>query len=42
MKKVMRHVQTIEDYDKPEVQKLLQKQLVTKEKLKRYQVQEVN
>jgi kynurenine 3-monooxygenase len=42
MKKVMRHIQTIEDYDKPEVQKLLQKQLVTKEKLKRYQVQEVN
>ncbi|OKL40683.1 FAD-dependent oxidoreductase [Pontibacter flavimaris] len=36
MKKVMRHIRSIEDYDKPEVQKLLEKQLIQKEKLKKY------
>ncbi|WP_266203762.1 FAD-dependent oxidoreductase [Pontibacter kalidii] len=36
MKKVMKHIQRIEDYDKPEVQKLLEKQLVQKERLKKY------
>lgn len=36
MKKVMKHIKSIEDYDKPEVQKLLEKQLVKKEKLKKY------
>ena len=36
MKKVMKHIQSIEDYNKPEVQQLLQEQLVHKEKLKRY------
>ena len=32
---------TVEDYNKPEVQKLLEKQLVKKEKLKGYQAQQV-
>src|SRR5690606_13157134 len=41
MKKVMKHIKTVEDYDKPEVQKLLEKQLVEKERLKGYQSQEV-
>ncbi|MFD2513849.1 FAD-dependent oxidoreductase [Pontibacter locisalis] len=41
MKKVMKHIQSIEDYNKPEVQQLLEEQLVHKEKLKKYQVQEV-
>ncbi len=36
MKKVMKHIQSIEDYNKPEVQQLLEEQLVQKEKLKRY------
>lgn len=36
MKKVMKHIKTVEDYNKPEVQKLLEKQLVQKEKLKPY------
>ncbi|MEJ8801336.1 FAD-dependent oxidoreductase [Pontibacter sp. H249] len=36
MKKVMKHIQSIDDYNKPEVQQLLQEQLVHKEKLKRY------
>jgi len=36
MKKVMKHIKTLEDYDKPEVQQLLEKQLVQKEKLKPY------
>jgi kynurenine 3-monooxygenase len=36
MKKVMKHIKTVEDYDKPEVQQLLEKQLVQKEKLKPY------
>ncbi|WP_439881013.1 FAD-dependent oxidoreductase [Pontibacter sp. MBLB2868] len=40
MKKVMKHIQSVGDYEKPEVQKLLQKQLVQKEKLKKYQPQE--
>ncbi|MCC9136580.1 FAD-dependent oxidoreductase [Pontibacter silvestris] len=34
MKKVMRYINSVEDYDKLEVQKLLEKQLVKKEKLK--------
>ncbi len=33
MKKVMKHVQQEEDYEKPEVKKLLEKQLIHKEKL---------
>ncbi|WP_299705857.1 NAD(P)/FAD-dependent oxidoreductase [uncultured Pontibacter sp.] len=41
MKKVMKHIKTVEDYNKPEVQKLLEKQLVKKEKLKGYQAQQV-
>lgn len=41
MKKVMKHIRTVEDYDKPEVQQLLEKQLVEKEKLKGYQPQQV-
>ncbi|MBD1398883.1 FAD-dependent monooxygenase [Pontibacter sp. JH31] len=41
MKKVMRHIQSVEDYDKPEVQKLLERQLVKKEKLKGYKAQQV-
>ncbi|MDX5435952.1 MAG: kynurenine 3-monooxygenase, partial [Pontibacter sp.] len=41
MKKVMKHIQSIEDYNKPEVQKLLEKQLVKKEKLKKYVAAEV-
>ncbi|GAA4422961.1 NAD(P)/FAD-dependent oxidoreductase [Pontibacter saemangeumensis] len=36
MKKVMKHINTLEDYDSPEVQQLLEKQLVQKEKLKPY------
>lgn len=36
MKKVMKHIRNVEDYDKPEVQKLLEKQLIQKEKLKKY------
>ena len=36
MKKVMKHIKTLEDYDKPEVQQLLEKQLVQKERLKPY------
>ena len=41
MKKVMRHIKTVEDYDKPEVQHLLEKQLIQKEKLKPYKSKEV-
>ncbi|MFD2999697.1 FAD-dependent oxidoreductase [Pontibacter toksunensis] len=41
MKKVMKHIKTVEDYDKPEVQQLLEKQLVQKEKLKPYKAKEV-
>ncbi|MDX5421448.1 MAG: FAD-dependent monooxygenase [Hymenobacteraceae bacterium] len=41
MKKVMKHIQSVEDYEKPEVQKFLEKQLVKKEKLKGYQAQQV-
>jgi kynurenine 3-monooxygenase len=37
---VMKHIQTIEDYNKPEVQQLLEKQLIRKAKLKTYQPQE--
>ncbi|PKV67057.1 FAD-dependent oxidoreductase [Pontibacter ramchanderi] len=40
MKKVMKHVKTVEDYEKPEVQRLLEKQLVKKEKLKRYEAKQ--
>jgi kynurenine 3-monooxygenase len=40
MKKVMKHIQAIEDYNKPEVQQLLEKQLIRKAKLKTYQPQE--
>lgn len=40
MKRVMKHIKTIEDYDTPEVQQLLEKQLVQKEKLKKYVAQE--
>lgn len=36
MKKVMKHIRSEEDYTKPEVQKLLEKQLIKKEKLKKY------
>lgn len=36
MQKVMKHIKTTEDYDKPEVQQLLEKQLIKKEKLKPY------
>ena len=36
MKKVMKHIKTVDDYEKPEVQQLLEKQLVKKEKLKPY------
>jgi kynurenine 3-monooxygenase len=36
MKKVMKHIKTVEDYNKPQVQQLLEKQLVQKEKLKPY------
>ncbi|WP_162055291.1 FAD-dependent oxidoreductase [Pontibacter pamirensis] len=36
MKKVMKHVKTVEDYNRPEVQQLLEKQLIQKEKLKKY------
>lgn len=41
MKKVMKHIKSVEDYDKPEVQKMLEKQLVQKEKLKGYQAAQV-
>lgn len=41
MRKIMKHIDTLEDYTKPEVQQLLQEQLVHKEKLKAYQQQEV-
>ncbi len=40
MKRVMKHIKTPEDYDKPEVQQLLERQLVQKEKLKKYVAQE--
>ncbi|TPE42694.1 FAD-dependent oxidoreductase [Pontibacter mangrovi] len=40
MRKVMKHIQSIEDYHKPEVQRLLEKQLVKKEKLKKYKTEE--
>ena len=40
MKKVMKHIQSIDDYNKPEVQQLLQEELVQKEKLKRYSGEE--
>lgn len=36
MHKVMKHIQRIEDYDKPEVQQLLERQLIQKGKLKKY------
>ncbi|MCC9165233.1 FAD-dependent oxidoreductase [Pontibacter harenae] len=36
MKKVMKHIESVEDYDKAEVQKLLEEQLVKEEKLKPY------
>ncbi|WP_161889784.1 FAD-dependent oxidoreductase [Pontibacter russatus] len=36
MQMVMKHIKTVEDYDKPEVQRLLEKQLIRKEKLKPY------
>ncbi|WP_347160262.1 FAD-dependent oxidoreductase [Pontibacter chitinilyticus] len=36
MKKVMKHIQSVEDFNKPEVQQLLEKQLVQKGKLKQY------
>ncbi len=39
MKKVMKHINTEEDYDKPEVQQLLENQIICKEKLKQYQAQ---
>jgi kynurenine 3-monooxygenase len=42
MKKVMKHIKSVEDYEKPEVKKLLEKQLVEKEKLKGYQPQETD
>ncbi|MBB6609436.1 FAD-dependent monooxygenase [Pontibacter sp. Tf4] len=41
MKKVMKHIQTIEDYNKPEVQQLIEEEIIHKEKLKAYQNQEV-
>jgi len=37
MKKVMKHIKSEEDYHKPEVQQLLEKQLIHKQKLKPYQ-----
>ncbi|MCJ8167574.1 FAD-dependent monooxygenase [Pontibacter sp. E15-1] len=40
MKRVMKHIRTLDDYDKPEVQQLLEKQLVQKERLKKYVPQE--
>ncbi|MFD2246564.1 FAD-dependent oxidoreductase [Pontibacter ruber] len=36
MKKVMKHIQTVEDFDKPEVQQLLEEQIIYKEKLKKH------
>ncbi|MBC5774442.1 FAD-dependent monooxygenase [Pontibacter sp. KCTC 32443] len=41
MGKIMKHIDTLEDYNKSEVQQLLEEQLVQKEKLKAYQQQEV-
>ncbi|GAB3536756.1 NAD(P)/FAD-dependent oxidoreductase [Pontibacter brevis] len=41
MKKVMKHIKSVEDYNKPEVQQLLEKQLIQKEKLKPYKPKEV-
>ena len=41
MKKVMKYIKSEEDYNKPEVQQLLEKQLVQKEKLRPYQMQSV-
>ncbi|MHC2991985.1 kynurenine 3-monooxygenase [Pontibacter sp. HJ8] len=41
MQKVMKHIHSVEDYEKPEVQKLLEKQLIQKERLKGYQGQRV-
>ncbi|MDX5480614.1 MAG: kynurenine 3-monooxygenase, partial [Hymenobacteraceae bacterium] len=41
MKKVMKHIKSTEDYNKPEVQQLLEKQLIKKEKLKKYVAEEV-
>lgn len=42
MKKVMKLIRTEEDYTKPEVQQLLEKQLIHKEKLKQYQAQDAS
>ncbi|WP_114777333.1 FAD-dependent oxidoreductase [Botryobacter ruber] len=36
MRKVMKHIKSVDDYSKPEVQQLLEKQLIQKEKLKPY------
>jgi kynurenine 3-monooxygenase len=36
MKKVMKHITTEEDYNKPEVQQLLEEQIIHKEKLKKH------
>jgi len=41
MQKIMKRIQTLEDYDTPEVQQLLEEQLIQKEKLKAYQPKEV-
>ena len=41
MQKVMKHISSVEDYNKTEVQQLLEKQLIHKEKLKGYRPQEV-
>ncbi|HEY4651236.1 MAG TPA: NAD(P)/FAD-dependent oxidoreductase [Pontibacter sp.] len=41
MRKVMKHIAILEDYNKPEVQQLLEEQLIQKEKLKNYQQQEL-
>ncbi|MEJ8757668.1 NAD(P)/FAD-dependent oxidoreductase [Pontibacter sp. H259] len=41
MQKIMKHIQTLEDYNKPEVQQLLEEEVVHKEKLKAYQPKEV-
>ncbi|RDV13905.1 FAD-dependent monooxygenase [Pontibacter diazotrophicus] len=41
MKKVMKHIKIVEDYNKPEVQQLLEKQLIKKEKLKKYKARKV-
>ncbi|NEM96230.1 FAD-dependent oxidoreductase [Pontibacter burrus] len=42
MKKVMKHIQTIEDYNKPEVQQLIEEEIIHKEKLKAYQQSSVS